>query len=488
MKSYIEKNRQYNAQRKMMYDLYLRDIDRDERIKKIFEDALFSIQNEIDRNYMAYAKSEGISVKEAKRRASEMDIRRFQERAKKAVEDKDFSKETSYWLKIYNLKMRVSRYELMKANIDLELNNAYDYAYRYLYDTLYQELSNEFANQAGILANSASDTAENIDKIVNMDFLGKNFSERIRDRRDGYYKIHQREIFKSLSNIFIHRMGYDSEIGKLSRTFDVSKGNVLRLLKTEVARANSQARDKLYKENGFTHYKYVCEPGACPICKPLDGKVFKVSEREIGVNAAPMHPNCRCRDYGIVELTADDFKDYGGYNENFNKIRKEGELSNFIEINDDFIFSKRRKGDEVKNLPVEMYTFMNFEDDYNLVYDYSEHEKEIAQWLSDNVGGKIYMCPRVLLPENRKTPDYIWDNEKWDLKDINKHSKNTISTAVSSTKNQSNNVILNLVDSTYNDDDLYYEMNRIFSNSRLGYIDKILILEEFKLRKIYRRA
>lgn len=58
----------------------------------------------------------------------------------------------------------------------------------------------------------------------------------------------------------------------------------------------------MYKENGFTHYRYVCEPGACPICKPMDNKVFKLEDREIGVNAAPMHTNCRCRDYGIIEM------------------------------------------------------------------------------------------------------------------------------------------------------------------------------------------
>lgn len=32
----------------------------------------------------------------------------------------------------------------------------------------------------------------------------------------------------------------------------------------------------------------------CPICKELNGKVFKCSERKVGVNCPPMHLGCRC--------------------------------------------------------------------------------------------------------------------------------------------------------------------------------------------------
>lgn len=74
------------------------------------------------------------------------------------------------------------------------------------------------------------------------------------------------------------------------------------------------------------------------------------------------------------------------------------------------------------------------------------------------------------------------------MKDINKHSKNTINTAINNTKKQSNNVILNLIDTTYTDKDLTIEMKRIYSNSRYNYINKIIVLQGFVLRKVYKRA
>lgn len=305
IKNQINKNRKYNAERKRMNEIFMRDVDHNDFIRKVHQEAWDRIQYQIDTFYMNYARSERISLKEAKKRAAEMDVRKFQEKAKKAVKERDFSQKTNYWLKIYNLKMKVSRLELLKAEISLELNSMYDYDYKYMWQTLHDEIVDELENQAGIMANSAMMTEDQINKIIMMDFHGKGFSERIWGK-NGYYQNSEKEIFRSLQNIFTDMGGYQKERDRLKKLFGLSEYQVMRLLKTEVSRVNSQSRDQMYKSNGFTHYRYVCEPGACEICKPLDGKIFKMEDREIGVSAAPLHPNCRCRDYGIIELRKKD--------------------------------------------------------------------------------------------------------------------------------------------------------------------------------------
>lgn len=67
-KKAVEANRKYNYERKIMNDIYMRDIDREKRIESIFNNAFFNVENEINRLYMSYAKTEGISVKEAKKK------------------------------------------------------------------------------------------------------------------------------------------------------------------------------------------------------------------------------------------------------------------------------------------------------------------------------------------------------------------------------------------------------------------------------------
>lgn len=38
----------------------------------------------------------------------------------------------------------------------------------------------------------------------------------------------------------------------------------------------------------------------CPICGNLDGMIFKVSERKIGINYPPMHKGCRCTTIAVI--------------------------------------------------------------------------------------------------------------------------------------------------------------------------------------------
>ena len=52
-------------------------------------------------------------------------------------------------------------------------------------------------------------------------------------------------------------------------------------------------RDNIVK-NGFNEYTYHALSDACDKCKKLNGKHFKISMLEIGVNAPPMHEGCRC--------------------------------------------------------------------------------------------------------------------------------------------------------------------------------------------------
>ena len=66
-----------------------------EEIKEIYEDMLDDVQKEIDSFYAKYAKKEGISIAEAKKRASKLDIEEYARKAKKYVKSKDFSKEAN---------------------------------------------------------------------------------------------------------------------------------------------------------------------------------------------------------------------------------------------------------------------------------------------------------------------------------------------------------------------------------------------------------
>lgn len=297
----IRNNQRYNAERKAQAELMKRDLDRDKMLAQIYQESFDRMQKEIDGFYMRYASKEGLTNQEAMKRVSEMDVTKFNAKAAKAVKEKDFSHATNEWLKVYNLKMKVSRLELLKAELTLEIQNLTAEVNEVFDKARTDEYLAEYKRQAGILGISSSGAKKRMQAILDADFYGQNFSARVWGGL-GLRATLQREVFGSLNRIFTDMMGYKQEMKRLAKKYGTSEQNAKRLLKTEIARINADTQLAMLKENGFTHLIYVAEPGACEVCQTLDGKAIPIEDVEKGVNLYPMHPNCRCSSYGHIKM------------------------------------------------------------------------------------------------------------------------------------------------------------------------------------------
>lgn len=77
---------------------------------------------------------------------------------------------------------------------------------------------------------------------------------------------------------------YMTEKGKLNATY-----NSQRLMITEMTRVQTEVQRLSYKNAGIDEYEFIAEPSACDVCKPLDGKIFKLKDMQGGINAPSMH-------------------------------------------------------------------------------------------------------------------------------------------------------------------------------------------------------
>ena len=139
------------------------------------------------------------------------------------------------------------------------------------------------------MANSVGNPTDRLKGVVNADYYGANFSERIWSRT-GHYASLRKELFKSLNNLSVDMMGYRKERNRLMKIFNTSKYESMRLIRTEHQRVNVKVQHEMAVANEFTHYTYVAELGACSICKALAGKTFKIEDYEMGVTAPLRHP------------------------------------------------------------------------------------------------------------------------------------------------------------------------------------------------------
>lgn len=331
-------SRDYWAEREAeaLKDYITEEKEYSKRINEIYEETLQGIQSEIDAFYRKYATDNKISLREAKKRVRKLDIAEYERKAKRYVKNKDFSKKANEEMRIYNLTMKINRLEMLKANIGLEQLKGASKLERFFYKILNRRALKEYERQAGILGKSVRDNAKLAHAVVNASFRGMNFSDRIwtnsaamkadLDRlittgliRGKNPRVLAREMRK-------HVIGGEGAVG--------AKYHAERLMRTELARVQTEAQKQSMEENGFELYQFFVNGGCCSACEEVAKKktkygtgVYRIKDLQPGLNAAPIHPNCRCsiapyEDSDEYKAWL-DFLDKGGTTEEWGKRKKQ---------------------------------------------------------------------------------------------------------------------------------------------------------------------
>ena len=314
-------------------------------IQEIYQNMIDEIEKEINGFYGKYARKEGITMAEAKKRAAKLDIEAYGRKAAKYVKEKNFSKQANEEMRLYNLTMKVNRLELLKAQIGLEMVSGFDELQKYYEEILTDRAVSEFERQAGILGKTIQNNAKAANAIVNASFHNATFSDRIWMYQD----MLKNELSSLLQTGLIRGENPRRLATHLRKRFGVSQGNAERLMITELARVQTEAQKQSFERNGFEEYTFLALGDACPICKALDGKHFKVKKMMPGTNASPMHPRCRCsvaayedsEDYGDWL----DFLDKGGTTEEWNELKKQRNSKEYSALK-----TKKEAADYLKNV------------------------------------------------------------------------------------------------------------------------------------------
>lgn len=496
-------NRLYNAERKAQAELIKRDVERDKLITQLYQESYDRLQAQIDKFYLGYAGREGLTKQEAMKRASEFDVTKFAEKARKAVEEKDFSHNTNEWLRIYNLKMKVSRLELLKAELDLEINNLTSNLEEVFDNARRSEYLAEYKRQAGILGVSSKGAKKRLDSILDADFYGQSFSSRVWGKK-GLQPMLQRDVFASLNRIYTDMNGYQKEMKLLANKYGASEASAKRLLKTEIARINADTDHAMLKDNGFTHMIFVAEPGACDICGPLDNKAIPIDKVEKGVNMFPMHPNCRCSAYGHIKMdyktggsTLDREAPNGVWNddgkveppsEHIPEVKKYIQHHAYNSVKDEWLTKSDPSKSKVSDQLFWEHNGTRYEvDNKNVIFRPTRREKEVGELLADVLGSHVIHVPEVHNPNFVKTPDFLINGVRWDLKEIEKTGKNNIDNAIAGKKEQARSFVIDISKTPMGIDEAYSRIDRIYFNKHRNWVENIILIKDDKIIDIFKR-
>lgn len=278
---------------------YSKELDR------IYVNMLDSVQTQIDSFYGKYADKEGITLAEAKKRVKNLDIEAYERKAAKYVAEKNFSKQANEEMRLYNATMKINRLELLKAQIGLETIAGHDELEKYMESILQGRTMDELQRQAGILGKALGNNAKTASAIVNGSFHSGTFSDRIWQYQD-MMRVDLEGILTTAMIQGKNPRAVAKDLRKYWYGNDPKTGGgarycMERLMRTELARVQTEAQKQSFERNGYDEYIFIVNGGCCPLCEAAAKKdsgrgagVYYVKDMMPGENAPPMHPNCRC--------------------------------------------------------------------------------------------------------------------------------------------------------------------------------------------------
>lgn len=127
-------------------------------------------------------------------------------------------------------------------------------------------------------------------------------------------------------------------------------------------------------------------------------------------------------------------------------------------------------------------------DGKHVVLEPTKKEIEVAKLLGQTFGGEISIIPRVNEPEGIKTPDYILNKKRFDLKEIKGKGKNVLYDALGKQRKQADNFIFDITNTEINKEEAIKQIKSIYHSKHRKWVDRLVLIENNKIIKIFKRG
>lgn len=273
-------------------------------LERRYQKAIYDVQKDLNVWYGRLAKNNGdISLVEARKLLNKNELEEFHWTVDEYIKHGKENALSKAWIKELenaSAKTHIKRLEAIKLQTRQRVEELFAGREEQLAGTLkgaYKEsfyrTGYELVKGTGV-AMSFSKLDDNlVEKIIKTPWApdGASFSSRIWKDKARLITELQAEV----DRVCIAGVNPKSSINNIVNKLNASKANAKRLVMTELSAAQTRAQQSCMSDIGVERYKYVAtlDLKTSEICAELDGKIFKMQDMQIGVNAPPMHPHCR---------------------------------------------------------------------------------------------------------------------------------------------------------------------------------------------------
>lgn len=278
---------------------------------KAYEQATKDINKEITRIFKNYAKDTGLSKETLLQLLSKKETEQYYNNLLEVINnnitDENIKKKLLAKYNAPAYSYRISRYEILQQNIDIELKKLANIEQqiteiRYV-DTIkegYYHTIFDIQKGTGLGFSFAQMDNRTINLLLNEKWIDNaNFSQRIWNNSEklGEY-LRTQLTATSMSGKSINKIAQE-----LAEYMNVGLYNATRLVRTEVNHFANEAEMLSYEELDIEKYRFIAtlDNRTCEHCAELDNKIFNIKDRKPGKNYPPIHANDRCTTVAVFD-------------------------------------------------------------------------------------------------------------------------------------------------------------------------------------------
>lgn len=272
-------------------------------LERKYRQAQRQIETQIQSWYGRFASNNGISIQDARKMLTNKELAELKWDINEYIRYGEQNALSGTWVKeLENASARyhISRLEALKLQTQQQIEvlfgnqlDSIDSAMKSIYTSGYYHTAYEIQKGFGVGWDFATLDENQINKVINKPWAvdGQNFSSRIWTNKQKLVN----ELNTTLTQNIILGQDPQKAIDEIARKLNVSKTSAGRLVMTEEAFFSSAAQKDCFNELDVEQFEIVAtlDSHTSEICQEMDGKVFPMSQWEVGITAPPFHVWCR---------------------------------------------------------------------------------------------------------------------------------------------------------------------------------------------------
>lgn len=499
-------------------------------LEKKYRQAASEIDAQINKWYNRIAKNNGMSISEARRLLSKDELKEFKWTVEEYIAYGRQNALDQQWVKELenaSAKFHINRLEAMKLEARHQVEMAMANGQQDMFDVLGDVYKDTFYRSSFELQKGIGigfDVAKLDDTKVQSILLkpwaadGSNFSDKLWANKKKLLNTLDTE----LSRMALLGDTPDKAVKAVKEAMNSSLFQAKRLVLTEQAYFATEAQKKAFNSLDVERFEVVssADRKVCPVCAAKDKQNFPMIEFHIGITAPPFHPLCRCVTAPFFDdeftsqtrIVKDDAGDkyeipatmnYGEWKRAFVDSGSKKGISKAVSTKT----STKAVGTPFAAEDVTKSWLSNATDEPNVTdvkafeqdgvkytvdgkhikLEYTENEKHIAEELSKALGREVRMMPKVLFPQNVKTPDYVIDGMRFDLKSPIGQGKEVLLNMVKGKAKQADNFVFDITNCPLSESNLQEQAKKLFTSKYTQFIDTVILMKNDKVLLVLKR-